>query len=699
MTYSHIVVARAWADRALEFSWLAAIVLVPLITVPDSAFVATIGPPKTAALRIIASVAVVAWLMHGMLWLTARTLFPVLQPEPGAGENQSLVDRTKPYLAQPHSWVMLSVVALAAVTLLSTVLSIDRSVSTWGKLAGSEGYGLYSTAALLVLFFTVATKLRSQAQLWRLVNVLAVVGIVLALIGVAQSINLWPEQNNIYRNRIGGHSGNPIAYGGLVLLLYPVTVAAVMRLTLRDQSRWRQWLPVFAVSFLMMYAVALTLSRGPYVGMAVAIVAMLVLVAWSTGLRVGLRFTGVTLLSAAIVGVLITSPQAFSVSQPVTTTDEVGTAGLEGARAPGSEIGDRLATQGTITRRFQIWDASQELVLDRPPVPAAESNGNLFVRHLFGYGPDQFRYVFGLTADGNTFYSTVSEAHNDFVHRLVETGWLGLLTFVTALVGAAVTLFIFVFRSRRSGDIGAALLASGIIAAFIGRFAELQVGIARNSDLVIFWVLLAVVVVIPRVLASNSDRAEPSKTSAPIRSMRPLLPKPAPAFGYVFAMTTAVVLIGTVSMIAWQKNVNYVRADHQIQLARNTFAEDPRQALEHLHTATRLAPDVASYWTELGDFYAAFADVSTSSAQRMAFLEAGYDADVTALEINPLERSSNFHVAESAWNLAVEGDSAKAAVAVTRYRYLTEIAPEYRLVQSRFEEISEATRSLPGLDN
>ena len=80
MNYSHIVAARIWADRALEFSWLAAVVLVPMITLPDSAFVATVGPAKTATLRIIASVAVIAWLLHGVLWLTARSLFPVIEP-------------------------------------------------------------------------------------------------------------------------------------------------------------------------------------------------------------------------------------------------------------------------------------------------------------------------------------------------------------------------------------------------------------------------------------------------------------------------------------------------------------------------------------------------------------------------------------------------------------------------------------------
>ena len=684
MKYSHIVAARIWADRALEFSWLAAVVLVPLITLPDSSFVATVGPAKTATLRIVASVAVIAWFFHGILWLTARSLFPILEPASGAGVNRSFSGRAKTYLSQPHHWLILSVATFAVSTLLSTLLSIDPSVSTWGKLAGSEGYGLYSTAALLVLFFTVASKLRRKTQLWRLVNVMAVVGILSALIGIGQSLDIWPEQNNVYQNRMSGHSGNPIAYGGLMLLFYPITLSAVLRLGLRNPSWSRLWLPLLVVSFLLMYSVALTLSRGPYIGMFVAIVAMLVLVGWSTGLHMSIRLVGVTMLSAVIVGILIMSPQAFSIAQPVIT---------------GQEVEDRISSQKTVTRRLQVWDASRELILDRPSVPAVESSGNLFVRHLLGYGQDQFKYVFGLTADGSTFHTTVSEAHNDFIHRLVETGWLGLLTFVAILVSAAATLFMFIFRSRRTGDFTAALLASGIAAAFAGRYAELQVGIARNSDLVVFWVLLALVVLLPRLFASRSDMIDSEESSPPMRAMRPLLPRPVPAFGYVFAATVTFLLASVVGVTAWQKNINYVRADHEVQLTRNIAAHDSEKALEHLQTATRLAPDVAAYWTELGDFYAALAGIASNSAQRMAFLESGYKADLNALQINPLERSSNFHVAESAWDLASEGDSAKATVAVDRYRYLTEIAPEYVLVQSRFKEISEAARNLSGLDD
>ncbi len=682
MNYSHIVAARIWADRALEFSWLAAVVLVPLITLPDSAFVATVGPAKTATLRIIASVAVIAWLLHGVLWLTARSLFPVIEPASDTAANRSFSERARPYLSQPHAWLILSVATLALVTLFSTLLSIDPSVSTWGKLAGSEGYGLYSTAALLVLFFTVAFKLRTNTQLWRLVNVMAIVGVLSALIGIGQSLNIWPEQNNVYHNRVPGHSGNPIAYGGLMLLFYPITVAAVLRFGLRDPSWSRLWLPLLVVSFMLMYSVALTLSRGPFIGMAIGMLVLVVMVAWAAGARFGLRFAGITVLSALLVGLLIAGLDQLSVSEPVTPDEEF---------AAGPSVDERLTTSGTVERRLQIWSASRELVIDRPAVPGTSGADTAISRHLFGYGPDQFRYVFGLTAESDTFYSTVSEAHNDLIHRLVETGWLGLLAFGSILLSVLLILVRFVVRSRRSGDAIMALLAAALMAGFAGRFIELQFGVARNSDLVIFWIMAGAVAAMPIVLRAPAERS-PGKPE--LRSLTPLFPKPGIAVGYGFGVVLAIFAVSLISAGAWQKNVNHVRADNSGQLALNSWSEDPRRAAGHLQDATELAPDVAAYWIALGDLYSALAENSLNQQEKLTLLQAGHEADLRALEVNPLERDANFHVAESAWEMAIQGDAPdKAIIAVERYEFLSEIAPDYLLVRERLARISDALQA------
>ena len=402
LNLAHIQIARTWLDRALEFSWLAAIVIVPLIVLPDSSFVTTIGLPKTASLRILASIAAVAWIGHGMLWLSVHALFSASAPMPVKApttDQQSGIagrfsDRFTARFDSPGTWLLMSVAALAGVTALSTVLSIDPAVSTWGKKAGTEGYGLYSTAALFVLFFSVAFKLKDRRQLWRLLNITAGVGIVTALIGIAQSVDFWPVQDIIYANRVSGHSGNPIAYGSLLVVIFPIAVAAVARIGINRPTVARLWLPLLGVNFVFMYAVALTLSRGPYLGMAVALMSLLILAAWGVGLRFAIRLSAVTVISALAVAVLMTLPEGVNITQPtVASSDDAPQ-----ANPATPTVGERLATTGTIATRLEIWRAARRLVQERPAVPESQGTDNTAVRHLLGYGPDQLHFVVGLTS-------------------------------------------------------------------------------------------------------------------------------------------------------------------------------------------------------------------------------------------------------------------------------------------------------------
>ena len=516
---------------------------------------------------------------------------------------------------------------------------------------------------------------------------MAIVGVLSALIGIGQSLDIWPEQNNVYHNRVPGHSGNPIAYGGLMLLFYPITVAAVLRFGLRNPSWSRLWLPLLVVSFLLMYSVALTLSRGPYIGMATGMVVLIVLVTWATGTRFGRRLAGVTLLSASLVGFLIAGLDNFTVSEPLTADEQF---------AVGPSVQDRVADGGTFERRLQIWSASGDLAINRPSVPGTSGADTGISRHLFGYGPDQFRYVIGLTGEADTFSSTVSEAHNDLIHRLIETGWLGLLAFFSVLLSSAATLVLIIVRSRRSGDTVVSLLAVALLAGFSGRFIELQAGIARNSDIVVFWVLVGAVAAAPIILRGNGEKAIKKPGKPELRSHIPVFPKPGPALGYGIGIAMAAIAVSLISIGIWQKNVNYVRADKSGQLALDSWSEDPQRAIAHLKTATELAPDVADYWIALGDLYSALAEHSVSQAEKFALLQAGHESDLQALEVNPLERDANFHVAESAWELATAGEEpGKAFVAVERYEFLSEIAPEYVTVQLRLDQLVEALLEAP----
>jgi hypothetical protein len=196
-----------------------------------------------------------------------------------------------------------------------------------------------------------------------------------------------------------------------------------------------------------------------------------------------------------------------------------------------------------------------------------------------------------------------------------------------------------------------------------------QVGVSRNSDLVILWTLLGVAVAAPRVFMPLAATTQPLRPARKERRVEAVPVHPGLAAGYVFGLTVTALLAVAVMFIAWQKNVNYVLADHQARMARDFRLTDPQRAIAHYESATRLAPDLAKYQVERGDYYAALADGTLDSQRRMTFLEANYDADLMALSINELERDSNFQLAESAWRLASSGDIGKAQVTIERYMF------------------------------
>jgi hypothetical protein len=170
------------------------------------------------------------------------------------------------------------------------------------------------------------------------------------------------------------------------------------------------------------------------------------------------------------------------------------------------------------------------------------------------------------------------------------------------------------------------------------------------------------------------------------------------ATGYAAALATALIVIGLAVSTAWQRNVNYVRADSAVQAARDDWNRDPATNIAYYEKAVRLAPDVHQYGLELGNFYGSLAENATTQPQQTALLRAGFEADLAAWKINRLERDANFHLAESAWALGMLGDAEMAELAIERYEFLTEIAPRFELVWTRLAQMNSIVNasSVPG---
>jgi hypothetical protein len=209
-----------------------------------------------------------------VLWLSAIVLVPLTFGPP---ESFALFDVPKIALMRLIAAAIAGGVALdaalklALVAVLSTLASPMRSVALWGFEEGRDGQSLLSVASVLTIFFAVALRLRTPAQAWRLAAAIAATTILAALYVIAQAVGTDPFELDRFRLRISGSFGNPIFAGAALLQGMPLIILLATLAAARHRHPGTIAVGALAIA-IAASALALTLSRGPWVGCAVAVV-------------------------------------------------------------------------------------------------------------------------------------------------------------------------------------------------------------------------------------------------------------------------------------------------------------------------------------------------------------------------------------------------------------------------------------------
>ena len=154
--------------------------------------------------------------------------------------------------------------------------------------------------------------------------------------------------------------------------------------------------------------------------------------------------------------------------------------------------------------------------------------------------------------------------------------------------------FLLLSRRRNYSTTHGVLLIM-LLAVVSGRLLEQMVGIARVSDLTLFWALLAIFVAVPRVMAGPTpDGDTPLGTAGPAQNPTPSIG----AFGApaLWRLLIILVLVAAIFGLTWTKSVNYARAaltagDINQLLRRGDFSG----GLAAADSAISLAPDVFVY--------------------------------------------------------------------------------------------------------
>ena len=389
-----------------------------------------------------------------------------------------------------------------------------------------------------------------------------------------------------------------------------------------------------------------------------------------------------------------------------------------------SQVSPAQPSRGT-SFRGDIWAASARLSLFRPWFEY-EPLSLSYIRPVIGYGPEMFKYTFPLETP---LGGLLSQAHNFFIHHWVEQGALGLLTSIGLALSVLAVGVGQVFQGWRSYSDMHRWLLVALIAALVGRLAEMMVGVARESDLVIFWTMLALVVVLPyvfgRVPQADVAGSQQGPSAAALgregrnrRRGRQARRRGAsgPQWGPVALCGAflAVMLIGFISWLTWDRSWEYAVAARSASLGRAHFQSGVSSSpanLQQVHSGYQLmgeaisgAPDVPNYYhfsSSMLDAYrdSAAADVNAGQpfpscsdqfsldpdaefegrpagvAPFARCAEQAYLADLRGHQANPTSPQAKLEVANSAMRLARLGYSGKADEAIRYHFELTGMLP------------------------
>lgn len=363
------ITLESFINKGLEFLWLLTVVLVPLTffspdTVPLMQQIGEVELPKIVLLRTLVGLMAILWLVQ---WaLQSRVPFGVLPRGERYRPTRWLAALGGWLLSQPTRWLVVSVVLYLAFTLLSTALSASFNASVFGHLPGGDSYGTYTVIAYVVLFGVVATRLKSRPQLWRLLGAIVFMGVLVAAYAVLQryGYDFWGLQGFPPGTQTNSTLGNPI-FAASVLLMSLIISLALATVTLMDRwGRARFWGKVAFWSLVLtvqLLGTSFTLSRGPWVGTTVALVAFLGLVAVVVGWRTLVRAALVFVVAMALTSTILSwSPQSLEGPSSATNVTE------RFASIGGDVIGGTSSSSSALTGRIDIWQDSWQLILHRP---------------------------------------------------------------------------------------------------------------------------------------------------------------------------------------------------------------------------------------------------------------------------------------------------------------------------------------------
>lgn len=430
------------------FWGIVVILLLPLLNIPP-----WFSPPdwgKSMAFRILFSLSIFL-----ALWIL------LLQRE-RANVASEIMTRWKG--ARLVIWLLL---LLFLWFFTASVLSSDPSFAFWGNPSRGGGFINFASLILFAIFIFLFARKEQWNTLWK---TSLVIGILVSIVAVFQWQGLF---SNLFISQEGGRPrstmGNDIQLAMyLLLLLFPAIAFALQKENLKKK------LLFLLPALLFVFALALTGSRGGYLGLATGLAFFLFFFP-TEHYRRRLAFKLIFLLL-----MLLPAWAIYFTNVQYPNLDREGQKAIDRNRALSTILGRfSLAQIWTQEARFGAWRVGIEAIKDKP---------------LLGWGMEHFAVAFDkhydptipniqyLPGSANSWWD---RAHNFFIDIAAQAGLGGLGLFLT-LIGVLIWQL-----QKVKQNTSLRLLAHGTQASFVGWFAATLFGFDTFSTYLVLFFLIA----------------------------------------------------------------------------------------------------------------------------------------------------------------------------------------------------------------
>lgn len=649
----NIAMSLKYFEVLVVTSSLAAIVAVPLAM---PAFQEHLGYAyaeyKTFALHLTA-----------VLVATGLLLEVVVRSANGREDGFGLPVMPKLTRHDPVSIVVAGMIALLVAQAISTALSPLPRVSFFGVYEEFNGFNLYDSISLFVLFVGVTLKFRSRARLRLLITALVVGGSLTAAYGLSQHFG-WDEFGGRQESaRIPSSFGNTLNFAAFLVLTIPLTLS----LAVLGRSSKLKLLPVIMLLLgLQLAALWLAGGRGPYIGAATGILFLLAAIAAGLGRTAFAKSVAVVLGATIITFVIAVSPSPTSVD------------GASRLRSIGDEIGS-LAGENVdvgasgLKARSEIWRTALSLAVN-PKVPQEEPQLKTLLRPVYGLGPDMFVHSYPLAVSPRSDIELQVNAHNLPLHIFVSTGLFGLISLTiifTGLILIVKRLFSGI-RTQVSGEPLTLMLPSVFTAALVGKSIEMQTGIPRVSD------LTPAVVILGALLAGYSLTLRADLPVA--RSKSFLLDTGSKLIPACRLMTIGLAVTGIILFVSIFSAWDMRRIGATAVLADSSNLTSPDEAGQSYLEAHRRAPNRKRVvYTLYESYFTTSARVYADGRQELAhsLLLSARELWLDSEKRNPYELGAQLALAKIASTMVERGHFEFSSELLERYSRIAENNPGF----------------------